>query len=257
MPKRDEAPLGAPCWVDLFSADPTRAKQFYGQLFGWTAEDTPEEYGGYVNFSKDGVLVAGCMRNDGTAGTPDRWSIYLATDSAEGTVNTALASGGHAVVPAMEVMHLGSMAMVADVGGAAIGIWQPGAHKGFGVLAEPGTPAWFELHTPAYDASVRFYQDVFKWDTSVDGDAPDFRYTTLGEGADALAGIMDNSAWVPEGTPGEWSVYFAVDNADATLAQATELGGAVLEPAVDTPYGRLARAADPTGATFKLMSPVS
>ena len=37
-------------------------------------------YGGYFNFLKDGVQVAGGMRNDGESGTPDCWSVYLATD---------------------------------------------------------------------------------------------------------------------------------------------------------------------------------
>ena len=83
------------------------------------------------------------------------------------------------------------MAVFTDAGGAAIGVWQPGQHRGFGLLAEPGAPTWFELHTRDYDASVRFYQDVFGWDTQVVSDTPEFRYTTLGEGDDALAGIMD------------------------------------------------------------------
>ena len=62
MPKRDSAPIGAPCWVDLFTSDPDKSRAFYGELFGWTAEDAGEEYGGYINFSKDGVPVAGCMQ---------------------------------------------------------------------------------------------------------------------------------------------------------------------------------------------------
>ena len=33
-----------------------------------------------------------------------------------------------------------------------------------------------------------------------------------------------------------------------------ELGGKVTQPAEDTPYGRLAQAADPTGTAFKLMA---
>ena len=254
MPKRDEAPLGAPCWVDLFTSDPDKARAFYAGVFGWTAEDTGAEYGGYVNFSKDGQLVAGCMKNDGQSGMPDVWSIYLATDSAEGTVAAAAAAGGQVHVPAMDVMHLGSMAMVGDVGQAAIGIWQPGAHKGFAVYDEPGAPAWFELHTRAYDASVGFYQDVFKWDTSVMSDTPEFRYTTLGEGADALAGIMDATGYLPDGVPSHWSVYFRVEDTDAALARIVELGGTVLQPAEDTPYGRLAQVADPTGAAFKHMA---
>jgi predicted enzyme related to lactoylglutathione lyase len=40
---------------------------------------------------------------------------------------------------------------------------------------------------------------------------------------------------------------------DARLARAVELGGSVVMPAEDTPYGRIATAADPTGAQFKLI----
>jgi len=120
---------------------------------------------------------------------------------------------------------------------------KPGLHKGFGVLGEPGTPNWFELHTRDYDASVQFYRDVFKWDTHVASDAPELRYTTLGEGDDQLAGIMDASAFLPEGVPAHWSIYFGVDDADAALAQIVDLGGSVVMGAEDTPYGRVAAAA--------------
>jgi uncharacterized protein len=92
------------------------------------------------------------------------------------------------------------------------------------------------------------------WDTHVAGDAPEFRYTTLGEGDAQLAGIMDASAFLPEGVPAHWSIYFGVDDTDAALARIVELGGSVIVPAEDTPYGRLAQAADPTGARFKLVA---
>ncbi len=254
MPKRDSAPIGAPCWVDLFTSDPDRARAFYSEIFGWTSESAGEEYGGYFNFAKDGIAVAGGMRNDGQAGTPDGWSIYLATDDAERVTKEAVANGGEVIVPAVDVMELGTMAVVSDPGRASIGAWKPGQHKGFGVFAEPGAPSWFELHTREYDKSVQFYRDVFEWKTQVAGDSPEFRYTTLGEeGQEQLAGIMDASAWLPAGTPGAWSVYFGVENADGTLEAITKLGGKVVAAAEDTPYGRLAQAADPTGALFKLV----
>ena len=169
MPKRDSAPIGAPCWVDLFTSDPDRARAFYSEIFGWTSESAGEEYGGYFNFAKDGIPVAGGMRNDGQAGTPDGWSIYLATDDVERVTKEAVANGGEVVVPAMDVMELGTMAVVSDPGHASIGAWKPGLHKGFGIFAEPGTPSWFELHTRAYDESVQFYKDVFEWKTQVGG----------------------------------------------------------------------------------------
>jgi uncharacterized protein len=124
---------------------------------------------------------------------------------------------------------------------------------GFGVAREAGAAAWFELHTRAYDDSVAFYRDVFGWDAHTASDQPDFRYTTLGEGENGLAGIMDASAFHPEGAPAEWSIYFEVEDADATVALAQELGATLAHGPEDTPYGRLATLLDPTGTRFKLI----
>lgn len=253
MPTREDAPIGAPCWVDLFTSDPDASCAFYSELLGWTAESAGEEYGGYINFSKGDARVAGAMRNDGSAGVPDTWNVYLASTDAEATAAAAAANGGEVIVPASEVMGLGSMAVVSDPGGAAIGIWQPGEHKGFGVLAEPGSASWFELHTRDYDASVAFYKTVFGWDAHAMSDAPEFRYTTLFGGEEAAAGIMDAAGFLPEGAPGQWSVYFGVEDADAAAAKIADLGGKVTQAAEDTPYGRLAAATDPTGAEFKVV----
>jgi predicted enzyme related to lactoylglutathione lyase len=50
-----------------------------------------------------------------------------------------------------------------------------------------------------------------------------------------------------------WNVYFDVEDADATAALAVELGGSIVDAPEDTPYGRLATLADPTGTRFKLV----
>jgi predicted enzyme related to lactoylglutathione lyase len=254
MPTRDHAPIGAPCWVDLMTSDTERSRVFYRELFGWTAEEPAEEFGGYFNFAKDGVRLAGCMASQPDSGLPDVWSVYLATDDAKRTVDAAAAHGGDVQVAAMDVGDLGTMAVVTDAGGAAIGMWQPGRHQGFGVLGEPGTPTWFELHTRDYQAAISFYRDVFRWDTHAVNDTPEFRYTTLGQGEGQLAGIMDASGFLPDGVPAHWSVYFGVEDTDAALAKIVDLGGSILRAAEDTPYGRLATAADATGAAFKLVA---
>ena len=223
MPTRESAPLGAPCWIDVFSSDTAKTRGFYDQLFGWKSEEAGPEYGGYITFAKDDVGVAGGMANDGSQGAPDAWTVYLAVEDADATVAAVQANGGQVFVPAMDVADLGRMAVIADPGGASVGIWQPGTHKGFGVLAEPGTPSWFELHTGAYDAVVAFYREVFGWDTHVAGDSPEFRYTTLGEGEGQLAGVMDTSVYAPAGTPSFWTIYFGTDDTDASVARAVEL----------------------------------
>jgi len=120
------------------------------------------------------------------------------------------------------------------------------------VFGEPGTPSWFELHTRAYDASVQFYKDVFKEDPRPMSATPEFRYTTLNDGEEQLAGIMDASEF-PADAPTGWSIYFGTDDTDKSLARIVDLGGKVVIPAEDSPYGRLAQAADPTGSLFKLV----
>ena len=241
--------IGAPCWIDLYSSDTEKAKEFYGQLLGWNAEPPEEGFGGYFVFSKDGKVVAGCMGNTGEEGHPDTWTVYLTTDDAERTAADAAAKGGQVILAPMDVATNGRMAMVADPGQAAIGVWQPGTQKGFELTGELGAASWFELHSGAYDKAVPFYRDVFGWDTHVMSDTDEFRYSTLGEGESQLAGIMDDKE-----EPSGWNVYFQVADADAALERAVELGGTIVQPAEDTPYGRLARVADPTGVAFRIVA---
>jgi predicted enzyme related to lactoylglutathione lyase len=246
--------VGAPCWIDLYSSDTDKATNFYGELFGWTTESAGPEFGGYFTFLKDGKHVAGCMHNDGREGYPDAWTVYLMTDDVDSAVKAAAANGGQIHLAPMDVAENGRMAMIGDPGQAPIGVWQPGIQKGFELRDEIGAPAWFELHTRDYDRSVDFYREVFEWDTHTAADSPEFRYTTFGEDDNALAGIMDATQFISEGQPATWSVYFEVEDVDAALEQITELGGKVVRPAEDTPFGRLAQAADPTGTLFKLVA---
>ncbi|WP_028643007.1 VOC family protein [Nocardioides sp. URHA0020] len=238
---------GRPIWLELYTADTDAARAFYGGLFGWTVEDSGPELGNYALFLRDGAPVAGLMQSSGE--TPDAWSVYLESDNAEDTVAMAVANGGQVIVEAMQVGDLGHMAMVADPGGAAVGIWQPGAHPGFAALGEEHAPGWFEVLSNDYDATVSFYRNAFGWDTHTMSDTPEFRYTTLGEYDHSLAGIMAADG------PSHWSAYLMVGDADDAVARAVGLGGSEVDAPADTPYGRLATIADPSGVPLKLMGP--
>jgi predicted enzyme related to lactoylglutathione lyase len=255
VPTRDTAPVSAPCWIELSTNDTDKSRAFYEQLFGWTSEAAGEEYGGYINFSKDGVRVAGCMANDGSQGATNVWLTYLASDDAKRTADDAAANGATVIVPAMDVMDLGRMAVLVDPGGAVVGVWEPGTHQGFGVLGEPNAPSWFELHTRDFQPSVDFYKQVFKADPHSVGDTDEFRYTTLNDGEEQVAGIMDAAGFLPAGDSAHWDVYFNAADVDQALDQIVKLGGAVVDAAQDTPYGRLATATDTTGTRFRLQGP--
>jgi predicted enzyme related to lactoylglutathione lyase len=185
----------------------------------------------------------------------DVWSIYLATDDAQKTVETAAANGGRVVEPPMQIAELGTQAIIEGPDGARVGVWQPDAFHGLSVLGEPNTPVWFELHTRSYEAAVRFYREVFRVHTEVQSDSPEFRYTIAKDGDQDVAGFMDDTVEASEGAPSQWTLYFGSDDVDAAVAKIVSLGGSVLQSAEDTPYGRLATAADPMGAHFRLQGP--
>lgn len=254
MPTRDTVPAGAPCWIDLMTSDPDRSHAFYGALFGWVAEEGAPEYGGYRQYSLDGVPVGGVMPSGPEMGASDVWSVYLATDDAAGLAELTTARGGQVYAPPMAVGELGTMVVLAAPDGASVGAWQQGSFGGLSVVEEPGAPSWFELHTHDHAGALAYYREAFGWQAETVSDTDEFRYSVLAHGGRQYAGIMDASAFLPEGVPAHWSVYFGAADVDAVVARAVELGGRVVDAAQDTPYGRLATLADPNGAVFKLVT---
>ena len=56
------------------------------------------------------------------------------------------------------------------------------------------------------------------------------------------------------GVPPHWNVYFNVDDVDASVAKAKDLGAQEIAPPFDVQgVGRMAVLADPQGAAFNLM----
>lgn len=255
MPKVEGIPMGAPCWTDLSTSDPDRAQAFYGGLFGWDAEDSGEEYGHYINLSKGEAGIAGMMKkDDDMQAMPDAWTVYLAVPDAKAATQAVRDAGGQVVFDAMDVGKMGRMALVTDPAGAFFGLWQPAAHKGFDLYGEHGAPAWHELHTRDFEAASAFYGTVLGVEVAEMemGGGPSYR--TIDINGDQQAGIMDAASFLPEGVPSHWTVYYGVDDTDAAIAKAQDLGGSVLRPAEDTPFGRMATIADPMGATFNIVS---
>ena len=89
-------PNGAPCWMDLLTSDTARAREFYAGVFGWTAGDAAEEFGGYFMFFAGGAPVAGCMPKvpgvQSMEGT-DAWGVYLSAPYAKATADAREPSG--------------------------------------------------------------------------------------------------------------------------------------------------------------------
>src|SRR5690606_36729466 len=85
MPAREAPPLGAPCWIELSSADTERSRDFYAALFGWTYEMESAEYGEYASCSLNGTRVAGMTQTDSNYDRPHGCTPYFSSAAAAAT----------------------------------------------------------------------------------------------------------------------------------------------------------------------------
>jgi predicted enzyme related to lactoylglutathione lyase len=252
----DYAP-GTPSWVELSSPDPDAAAEFYHEVMNWNATDPgPPETGGYRMFQRNGKNVAGLMRQM-QEGQPTAWATYISVADADETAEKVKAAGGSVALEPMDVMDIGRMAFFTDPTGAVFGVWQPKSFAGAELVNEPGSLCWNEVYTRDADADKSFYPAVFGWSAgrpSFEG-APE-SYTIWELSGHPVGGMMQMSEGeFPPDVPPHWSVCFAVDDADAAVAKARELGARVTVEPVDMPIGRFAGLIDPQGASFTVMQP--
>lgn len=255
MPKVTERIYGAPCWVDLTTRRFEDSKAFYTALFGWDYTDMGPEFGNYNIISKDGDYVGGAMAFNGEfmpAETPDAWGVYFSVEDINATLAAMKDKGGMPIMEPMQVGDQGSNVFLIDPQQSAVGLWQPMELRGFGRYGEPGFPAWFELHTRNFDEAVDFYTStlgVERGEEPMEG----MRYATLNVSGEPHSGVMDATEMMQPGQPNAWLVYFLVENTEEAIAKIQELGGTVLVPAMDSPYGRMAVIADPVGVVFNII----
>ena len=241
---------GVPSWIDIGVSDFNTAAAFYSGLFGWEIPEGDEETGFYRSVTLGGQVVAGMSPMQMAPGPPF-WTTYVNVDSADDVVAKVADAGGQVLMPPMDVMAFGRMAILADPTGAAIGLWQPNQHPGADVTNEPGSYCWSELLTDDLDAATAFYAAVLGWETRAsDGPMP---YTEFQVGGRSIAGMMARPPMMPAEVPNHWGVYFAVADLDASIARVGELGGSAFMGTIDTPAGRVAPVMDPTGASINLI----
>ena len=246
--ERDSYADGVPSWVDLSTPDPEKAAAFYSGLFGWDVPELPPEAGGYRIAELNGRSIAGIgpQQNPG----PPAWMTYMNVSDADATAAKVTPAGGQVFAPPFDVLDVGRMGVFADIEGAVFGVWQPRSHKGAGLVNEPNTYCWSELHTTNTDGSKAFYGSVFGWGEATQGADTPHAYTEWKVGDDTVGGMMQKSPDEPAEMPSYWLVYFAVDDADKAVERIQELGGGVLAPPMDIEPGRFAVVHDPTGAIF-------
>ncbi len=255
MGKRQRYEPGTFCWIDLATTDPAGAKAFYGELFGWEAEDMPAgEAGTYTMLRLDGDDIGGLYEMDAgqrEQGVPPYWFSYVSVEDADATASRARELGGTVYGEAFDVLDSGRMAVIQDPTGAVLGAWQPRSHIGAGRVNDPGCFTWNELQTRDPRTAADFYAGLFGWETEPVEQNGDLVYVTIENAGAKNGGIMPMTEQHGDAPP-FWLTYFTVPSCDDTVGKVRGLGGEVLAGPLDLGAGRIAVVSDPQGAAFAL-----
>jgi uncharacterized protein len=110
--------------VELNTTDVSKAKSFYGGLFNWTLEDVPMGPQSYTVI-KVGEGTGGGIMKHPVPGAPSAWLAYVLVDDIAAATKKAKSLGANVMKDVTEVMGMGSLSIIIDPTGAALGLWQP------------------------------------------------------------------------------------------------------------------------------------
>ena len=227
-------------WNDLLTDNVPAAKDFYGQLFGWTFVTS----GNYTVVKNNGQSIAGIahIKGDGKNPSASRWLCTLSVADIDKAVALTVEEGGLINEGPLDLVNRGRGALVRDPQGAQLMLLY--AKDGDPEDEEPvfGAWLWHELWSNQANESLAFYQKLSGYE--FEGDPSD--YIILIKDEQWRAGIrsLDDSElemrWVP--------VVRVVDT-DEIAERAKQLGGKVLvEPRPTQDGGSVALLSDPTNA---------
>ncbi|MBE7380111.1 MAG: VOC family protein [Leptolyngbya sp. SIO1E4] len=117
-------PSGTFLWDELITPDVEPAKRFYGELFGWQANDVDwGPMGGATVFKgPDDIGVAGAIARSQNTASPAVWVPYLAATNMDVTVAQAKALGAIVQTAGTNVPNLGRLVVLTDPTGALFGL---------------------------------------------------------------------------------------------------------------------------------------
>jgi uncharacterized protein len=266
MSERSAYEPGVPCWVDTLQPDPEAAVEFYAGLFGWEAagpgEMPGDPPGRYFVARLRGRDIAGIgSKPIGGVELPASWNMYVRVESADDAASKARAAGGTVLDEPFDAPPAGRMAVLADPTGAPMCVWEPGDRQGAQLVNEAGAWAISQLRTPDPESAAAFYGALFGWTTETFGAGPGavtlFRLPSYVGGEPQQPVSREVVAAMASSQGGEsprWSADFWVDDVDAVASTAERLGGGMIAGPFDSPVGKTAILADPSGVSFTVSS---
>ncbi len=225
-------------WNDLLTSDVSAAREFYGQLFDWSFDGNER----YTIITHDGRRIGGIIHVVSPSGEPrtPRWLMTMSVPDVDEASAFVLTSGGKVHEGPGNLKGRGRASLVSDPHGAQLALLRAEAGDPVDMPAQSGTWLWHELWTDDPEDSIEFYTALAGYSGTEDLDD----YYILKTGNEWRAGVR---AVFDRNLEQRWVPVIRVDDADATAAQATHLGGRVVVTAQPDATVLLS---DPGGALF-------
>jgi len=252
-------------WMVLNTSNTAAAAAFYERVFGWTTTDSPV---GKILLTAAGRPLGTLLdhgMNTFANKEPVNWLPFVRTYDIDSAVRRVSELGGKVWVEPYNV-GVARVAIVRGVTSEALGLWQTPIEAGTApLMADQDAVGWFELVTPDPDKAMAFYRGLLGWRIGDEGG-----YTFIGNASAQFAGIVKLSGdWedyafmqalgrVRGGklnVPPHWMVFFNVEDCDAFVDEAEDLGAYVMARAEPLhTVGTFAVLRDPQGVYFSVLA---
>ena len=240
-------------WMELVTGDPDSARDFYGEVFGWTFEEFEQQERTYVLIRAGDRPAGGILphRGGADAARSAQWIGMMSVSGVEQATTRATDAGATIIIPPGKLRGRGKVAVLKDPEGALFGIIHSDAGDPPDSFPPVDTWLWMELWARDAAGMSGFYADAGGYD--VERPSPSVRrddrpeYHLFAQGY-ARAGIVELKR---EDLPSAWLPYVRVADLAQTIARVEAAGGTVLiGPDPDIRNGKIAVIVDPLGAAF-------
>lgn len=212
-------------WHDLVTPDVAKAKQFYGNVFGWTFETTGSGETEYTIIKRSGNAIGGIfpMPKDAKV-TSGEWVASMSVSDVAKAINLTTSNGGKVLRGVKDIDGRGKMALVADPQGGILAFMR--AAGGDPLIKSPEFNEWLgmELWTNDPEGSKAFYKQLIGYEVEEmkDSSVP---FTAFKKDGKIYAALLKNPS---QDVRTHWMPYIRVENVSQMTDKAKAAGATIL-----------------------------
>lgn len=118
--------MGKFVWNELATSNVQGAKDFYGQVFGWSFDDKKMGDMTYTTIKKGNDEFGGiwAIPAEQQNQIPPHWLAYILVENVEQSLEKARQNGATVIKPVQKAGDMGLFAIIRDPVGAHVALWQ-------------------------------------------------------------------------------------------------------------------------------------